>query len=41
MLFDSFLGATVQRRGWIGNQAVNLFATLAAATVAYALLLLR
>jgi uncharacterized protein (TIGR00297 family) len=40
MLFDSFLGATVQRRGWIGNQAVNLIATLAAATVAYAVMVL-
>jgi uncharacterized protein (TIGR00297 family) len=40
MLFDSFLGATVQRRGWISNQTVNLIATLAAATAAYAVLLL-
>jgi uncharacterized protein (TIGR00297 family) len=40
MLFDSFLGATVQRRGWINNQTVNLIATVAAATVAYAVLLL-
>ena len=36
MLFDSLLGATLQRRGWIGNQAVNLFSTLAAAALAYA-----
>ena len=35
MIFDSFLGATVQRRGWISNQTVNLFGTLAAAAVAY------
>ena len=35
MLFDSLLGATVQRRGWISNQAVNFFATLAAGGVAY------
>jgi uncharacterized protein (TIGR00297 family) len=37
MLIDSILGATLQRRGWISNQAVNLFATLAAAALAYAL----
>ena len=35
MLIDSVLGATLQRRGWINNQAVNLFATLAAAALAY------
>jgi uncharacterized protein (TIGR00297 family) len=40
MLFDSFLGATVQRRGWIDNQTVNLVATLTAAAMAYAFLLL-
>jgi len=37
MLADSFLGATIQRRGWISNQAVNLCATLAAAALAYLL----
>src|SRR5258708_4051079 len=31
MLIDSLLGATLQRRGWINNEAVNFFATLAAA----------
>jgi uncharacterized protein (TIGR00297 family) len=36
MLIDSILGATLQRRGWISNQAVNFFATLAAAVLAYA-----
>ncbi|MFY9845170.1 MAG: DUF92 domain-containing protein [Terriglobales bacterium] len=35
MLFDSLLGATLQRRGWISNQAVNLCSTLAAAAFAY------
>lgn len=35
MLIDSLLGATVQRRGWISNQTVNLFSTLAAAALAY------
>jgi uncharacterized membrane protein len=38
MLIDSLLGATVQRRGWISNQAVNFFSTLAAAALAYAFL---
>ncbi len=36
MLFDSVLGATLQRRGWVSNQSVNLFGTLAAAVLAYA-----
>jgi uncharacterized protein (TIGR00297 family) len=36
MLIDSLLGATLQRRGWLSNQAVNLFGTLAAAVLAYA-----
>lgn len=35
MLADSVLGATVQRRGWLSNQAVNLVSTLAAAAMAY------
>jgi uncharacterized protein (TIGR00297 family) len=35
MLIDSLLGATLQRRGWISNQTVNFFATLAAAALAY------
>lgn len=34
MLIDSVLGATLQRRGWISNQTVNLFSTLAAAAAA-------
>jgi uncharacterized protein (TIGR00297 family) len=37
MIIDSILGATLQRRGWISNQAVNFFATLAAAALAYAI----
>jgi len=37
MLIDSLLGATLQRRGWIDNQTVNLLATLAAAAMAYAM----
>jgi uncharacterized protein (TIGR00297 family) len=37
MVIDSLLGATLQRRGWINNEAVNFFATLAAAGLAYAI----
>jgi uncharacterized protein (TIGR00297 family) len=37
MLIDSLLGATLQRRAWISNQAVNLFSTLVAAALAYVL----
>lgn len=37
MLIDSILGATLQKRGWISNQAVNLFATMAAAGLGYAI----
>jgi uncharacterized protein (TIGR00297 family) len=33
MLLDSLMGATIQRRGWIGNQAVNFVATLMAAGI--------
>jgi uncharacterized protein (TIGR00297 family) len=40
MLIDSILGATLQRRGWISNQAVNFFATLAAAALAYTISML-
>jgi uncharacterized protein (TIGR00297 family) len=40
MLMDSLLGATLQRRGWISNQAVNLFSTCAAAALAYAIAVL-
>ena len=37
MLFDSILGATLQRRKWLSNQSVNFYATLAAAALAYAI----
>jgi uncharacterized protein (TIGR00297 family) len=37
MLIDSILGATLQRRRWINNEAVNFLATLAAAALAYAM----
>jgi uncharacterized protein (TIGR00297 family) len=39
MVIDSLLGATLQRRGWISNQAVNFLSTLAAAALAYAILM--
>lgn len=39
MLADSVLGATLQRRGWIDNQTVNLFGTLAAGALAAAITL--
>ena len=35
MALDSLLGATLQRRGWMNNEAVNLLGTLAAALIAY------
>jgi len=41
MLIDSILGATLQHRGWLSNQAVNLLATMAAAALAYAILRFR
>jgi uncharacterized protein (TIGR00297 family) len=37
MLGDSVLGATVQHRGWISNQAVNFIGTLAAGALACAI----
>jgi uncharacterized protein (TIGR00297 family) len=33
-LIDSLLGATLERRGWIGNEGVNLAAALCGATLA-------
>jgi uncharacterized protein (TIGR00297 family) len=41
MLIDSLLGATLQLRGWLSNQAVNFFATLTAAAIAFALMNFR
>jgi uncharacterized protein (TIGR00297 family) len=35
MLVDSLLGATFQRRGWMTNDAVNVFGTVVAAVLAY------
>jgi uncharacterized membrane protein len=34
LFFDSLLGATVERRGWIGNDAVNFASTGFAAAIA-------
>ena len=28
LLFDSLLGATLERKGWLGNDAVNFLSTL-------------
>jgi uncharacterized protein (TIGR00297 family) len=35
MFFDSLLGATLQRRGWISNQGVNSAATILSAALGY------
>lgn len=35
MLVDSLLGAAVQRRGWMNNEAVNFCGTLTAAAMGY------
>ena len=40
LLFDSLLGATLERRGWINNDAVNFLSTLSAAMFALGLLVL-
>jgi uncharacterized protein (TIGR00297 family) len=37
LFFDSLLGATVERRGWLNNDGVNFLSTLAAALFALAL----
>jgi uncharacterized protein (TIGR00297 family) len=36
LLFDSVLGATIERRGWLGNDLVNLSSTVFAAAVGFA-----
>ena len=38
LLFDSLLGATVERRGWLGNDLVNFASTVFAVAVTLALL---
>jgi uncharacterized protein (TIGR00297 family) len=40
MFVDSLLGATLQRRGRMSNEAVNLWGTLAAAAFSYALIIM-
>jgi uncharacterized protein (TIGR00297 family) len=40
LFFDSLLGATLERRGWINNDAVNFLSTLSAAAFALGLLVL-
>lgn len=37
-IVDSLLGATLQKRGWLTNSAVNLFSTAAAVGIAFLLL---
>lgn len=37
MIFDSFLGATLERRRWLGNNAVNFASTVVAASLAFLL----
>jgi uncharacterized protein (TIGR00297 family) len=39
LLFDSLLGATVERRGWLGNDLVNFSSTAFAALIALVLLI--
>jgi uncharacterized protein (TIGR00297 family) len=41
LFFDSLLGATVERRGWLGNDLVNFCSTLFAAAVPCMWLLVR
>jgi uncharacterized protein (TIGR00297 family) len=38
LLFDSLLGATIERRGWLNNDAVNFLSTASAAGFALGLL---
>ncbi len=40
LFFDSLLGATLERRGWINNDAVNFLSTASAAGFALGLLAL-
>jgi len=38
LLFDSLLGATLERRGWLNNDMVNFLSTTAAAGFALVLM---
>ncbi|WP_162537729.1 DUF92 domain-containing protein [Granulicella sp. WH15] len=37
LVFDSLLGATIERKGWLGNDLVNFTSTVFAAVIAYLL----
>jgi uncharacterized membrane protein len=39
LFFDSLLGATLERRGWLGNDLVNFASTLFAAALALGLMM--
>jgi len=41
LFFDSLLGATLERRGWLNNDAVNFLSTASAAAFALAVIALR
>lgn len=41
LFFDSLLGATMERQGWLNNDAVNFLSTLSAAVFALVLLAIR
>lgn len=41
LVFDSVLGATVERRGWLGNDLVNFCSTLFAAATAWGVVAIR
>lgn len=41
LLFDSLLGATLERRGWLNNDAVNFLSTLSASAAAAVLVMFR
>jgi uncharacterized membrane protein len=38
LFFDSLLGATLERRGWLNNDAVNFLSTASAAAFALGLM---
>ena len=40
LVFDSLLGATLERKGWLNNDAVNFLSTASAAALALLLLVL-
>lgn len=41
LLFDSFLGATLERRGWLNNDLVNFLSTASASACALAILVFQ